>query len=188
MNNNTDDSNNFFTLSGIKPDDSSIKVHVRYFGRGESCPGKLWNEGAGKLSSGVYRSEFKFDKNLSSYEGGYKFHLPYENIKVNNGCMAKLSEINIVVYSNKIAKRLTSLRIYNGNGEFYPFFNINDHLEDKECGPINSKFKDVYSCQLYINGKNAYPNEIRSGTVDLNFSEINSNSNLSYDIVKGADY
>ena len=178
----------FFTISGIKPSDVTVTVYVEYFGRGKSCPGSTWNEATGELSGGIYRNSYTFKKNLASDEEHYKFHLPYKNIEVDKGCIAKLSKINIVSYREKEDDRLAGLRIEGGDSINQPTITMSDHLEERNCGSIENVNIGGYSCELYINNKPAFPHVIQKGSVNLNYSDINKNSNLVYDIVKGADY
>ncbi|MZI93289.1 hypothetical protein F9817_08780 [Vibrio sp. CAIM 722] len=83
---------------------------------------------------------------------------------------------------------MAGLRIKGGDSINEPRISITDHLEEKNCGPIENIKAGGYSCELYINNKPAFPDKIQKGSVNLNYSDINKNSNLVYDIVKRADY
>ncbi|MDC0610753.1 hypothetical protein OAP63_08460 [Vibrio sp.] len=188
------DEGSYFVIEGKKPEDVNIKIYVDYFGRGNQCSGWSWNEATGKKSSGFYSSTFTLTNNYSNKENYFKFKLPFKNREPEKDCITHLSEISLIASNEVDTNGFANLNLKNAKelGKNVTA-HFTDLIEAKNCElvkfpraliPINN----VLGCDFHVNS-NAR-DETRGGELDLyyDYSEINSNTVLTYNIYKGEGY
>ncbi|MGD8231730.1 hypothetical protein [Vibrio sp. TRT 1302] len=185
----------YMVIAGKKPSDAKISIRVNYFGRGESCSGWSWNEGSGKVNTGIYNESFKFEHNFSSDDNFYELRIPYQPRQPERGCITYLSNMEVELTNAFDTVGFANLRIKKAGKDYYnkPLA-LTSKIEAKDCNSrlyqwSKDVWKGITGCYYFVNKKKiSETSETNAESVYFDFSQFNSDTVIHYDILAGEEY
>ncbi|MCG9781468.1 hypothetical protein L1D52_03805 [Vibrio brasiliensis] len=181
-------------VAGSKPNDATVKVWANYWVYGDDCEAYSYDMFGKKAHQGGKITTF-FTPNEVDSDERYEFDVPYSSYTNSNNCTVELRDIKVEAYNAFDTVGFAQLRIYqSGNDYDNKALDFNSKIEARDCnGHLYEWAKDIWKgiigCRYVVNNeKLSKASQTNAETVYFDFSQFNSDTVITYDILAGEDY
>ncbi|MCG9750111.1 hypothetical protein L1D54_06440 [Vibrio brasiliensis] len=181
-------------VTGSKPIDATVKVWANYWVYGDDCEAYSYDMFGRKARQGGKITTF-FTPNEVDSDDRYEFDVPYSSYTNSNNCTVELRDIKVEAYNLFDAIGFAQLRIYQSGTSYKDRqISLNSAIKAKNCDAFLHQWKDKtwsggLGCHYYVNDeKKSKEQEFNAETVYFDFSQFNSDTVITYDILAGEEY
>lgn len=184
----------FIRISGVKPDDTTVKAWANYGVKGDKCESYSYDLFGRKAFRGGKSTVF-FTENHADDANQFEMRIPYKTYTDSDNCIVELRDITIEAYNLFDTVGFAQLRIAKGNNqnsEKTSDFEVK--IEARDCdGEIYKSLRKVWAgaigCYFYIDAKRMSKEaEFNAESVYFDFSQFNDETIINYDILAGENY